>query len=143
MEEEPDRDIKSLPNCLHHVCNIPSSTRSTGKTKLSGLTVNTYPHLIFADDIVLIANSTSKLQEMLQDTHDISKPVGLKMYLGNAKVMYNKHVNKDDVIVDGKQIEEVDRYVYLGQMVTKDDDQVEGMKRIRQGWNAFCKVDNM
>ena len=31
-------------------------------------------HLIFADDIVLIANSTSKLQEILQDIHDISKP---------------------------------------------------------------------
>ena len=39
-------------------------------------------HLIFADDIVLIANSTSKLQEMLQDIHDISKPVGLKMHVG-------------------------------------------------------------
>ena len=54
-------------------------------------------HLIFADDIVFIVNSTSRLQEMLQDIHDISKPVGLKMHLGKAKVMCNKHVNKDDV----------------------------------------------
>ena len=71
-------------------------------------------HLIFADDIVLIANSTSKLQEMIQDIHDISKPGGLKMHLGKTKVMCNKHVNKDDVIVDGKEIEEVHRYVYIG-----------------------------
>ena len=75
--------------------------------------------LIFADDIVLIANSTSKLQEMLQDIHYISKPVGLKMHLGKTKVMCNKHVSKDYVFVDGKKIEEVDKYVYLGQM-TKD-----------------------
>ena len=60
---------------------------------------------------------------MLQDIHDISKPVGLKMHLGKTKIMCNKHVNKDDVIVDGKKIEEVDSYVYLGQMVTKDHDQ--------------------
>ena len=51
---------------------------------------------------------------MLQDIHGISKPVGLKMHLGKTKVMCNKHVNKDDVIVDGKKIEEVDSYVYLG-----------------------------
>ena len=101
-------------------------------------------HLIFADDIVLIANSTSKLQDMLQDIHDISKPVGLKMHLGKTKIMCNKHVNKDDVIVDGKKIEEVDSYVYLGQMVTKDQDQIQEMKRrIGQGWSAFCKLDNI
>ena len=101
-------------------------------------------HLIFADDIVLIANSTSKLQDMLQDIHDISKPVGLTMHLGKTKIMCNKHVNKDDVIVDGKKIEEVDSYVYLGQMVTKDHDQIQEMKRrIGQGWSAFCKPDNI
>ena len=43
LEEEPDRETTSLPNCLRLVCNIPSSTRSTGKTRVSGLTVNTYP----------------------------------------------------------------------------------------------------
>ena len=84
-------------------------------------------HLIFADDIVLISNSTSKLQEMLQDIHGISKPVGLKMHLGKTKVMCKKHVNKDDVIIDGKKIEEVDSYVCLGEMVTKDHDQVQEM----------------
>ena len=43
LEEEPDKETTSLPNCLPHVCNTPSSTKSTGKTKVSGLTVNTYP----------------------------------------------------------------------------------------------------
>ena len=57
-------------------------------------------YLIFADDIVLIANSTSKLQEMLQDSNDISKPVGLKMHLGKTKIMCNKHVIKHNVIVE-------------------------------------------
>ena len=90
---------------------------------------NTYPTLFLFDDIVLLVNSTSKLQEMLEDIHDISKPVGLKMRLGKTKVMCNKHVNKDDAIVGGKKIRKVDRYVYLGQMVTKDHDQVQEKKR--------------
>ena len=77
-------------------------------------------HLIFADDIVITDSSISKLKGMLQDIDDISKPVGLKMHLGKTKVICNKHVSKDDVIVDGKKIEEVDIYIYiyLGQIVT-------------------------
>ena len=144
LEEEPDRETTSLPNCLRHVCNTPSSTRSTGKQRCVRIDSEYLSYLIFADDIVLIANSTSKLQEMLQDIHDINKPVGLKMHLGKTKVMCNKHVNKDDVIVDGKKIEEVDSYVYLGKMVTKDHDQVQEMiRRIGQGWSTFCKLDNI
>ena len=46
------------------------------------------------------------------------------MHLGK-KVMCNKHVNKEDVIVDREKIEEVDRYIYLRQMVTKDHNQVQ------------------
>ena len=43
LEEEPDREITSLPNCLRHVCNTPSSKKSIGKAKVSGLKVNAYP----------------------------------------------------------------------------------------------------
>ena len=69
---------------------------------------------------------------MLQDSHDISKPVGLKVHLGKTKVMYNKNVNKDDVIVEGKKIKGFDRYLYPIRMVTKDYDQVREMKRKNQ-----------
>ena len=66
------------------------------------------------------------------------------MQLKKTKVMCNKHVNKDDVIVNGKKIEEVDSYVYVGQMVTKDHNQIQEMtRRIGQGWSAFCKLDNI
>ena len=66
------------------------------------------------------------------------------MHLGKTKVMCNKHVNKDDVIVNEKKIEEVDRNIYLGQMVTKDHDQVPAVKRrMEQGWSAFSKLDNI
>ena len=39
---------------------------------------------------------------------------------------------------------EVDRYVYLRHMVTKNHDQVQEMKRrIGTGWGAFCELDIM
>ena len=78
--------------------------------------------LIFADDIVLIVKSTSELQKMIQDIHETSKPVGLNMHLGKTKVMCNSAVNKIDININGRKIEEVDNYIYLSQMVTKDHD---------------------
>ena len=124
LEEEPDKETTSLPNCLHSCLQHAIINKINWENKGVRIDGEYLSHLIFADDIVLIANSTSKLQEMLQDIHDISKPVGLKMHLGKTEVICNKHLNKDDVIVDGKKIEEVDSYVCLGQMVTKDHDQI-------------------
>ena len=97
---------KLLMSCLQHAIINKINWENKG-VRIDGEYLS---HLIFADDIVLIANST--------------------------KVMCNKHVNKDDV-------EKVNKYVYLGQMVIKDHDQVQKMKRrIGQGWNTFCKLDN-
>ena len=98
-------------------------------------------HLIFTDDIVLIAKSTSELQKMVQDIHEASKSVGLNMNLGKTKVMCNPVVNKMDTNINGKKIEEVDSYIYLGQMVPKDHNQEQELRcRIGLGWTSFGKL---
>ena len=74
-------------------------------------------HLIFAEDIILFAKSPEELTSMLTDIHSTNKPAGLHMHLGITKVMFNDHVNKSTITVDGKIIEEVDSYVCLGKMV--------------------------
>ena len=54
-------------------------------------------HLIFADDIILIAHIPQELQEMLVDINNYSKPVGLNMHLGKTKIMLNNHTEKATV----------------------------------------------
>ena len=76
-------------------------------------------HLIFTNDIILIAHTPQELQEMLVDINNYSKPVGLNMHLGKTKIMLNNHTEKATVEVDGKAIEEVEKYVYLGKTVFK------------------------
>ena len=66
-----------------------SLARSTGKTRGIKINGEYLSHLIFADDIVLIAKSTSELQRMVQVIHETSKPVDLNMHLGKTKVMCN------------------------------------------------------
>ena len=76
-------------------------------------------HLIFADNIVLIAQSPQELQEWLSEIHNFSRPVGLIVHLGNNKMMLNNHINQPAVTIDGTIAEGVDKYVYLGKVVTR------------------------
>ena len=66
-------------------------------------------HLIFADDIVLVAKSPEELESMLTDIHLASKPVGLSMNLSKTNVMLNESATTSTVAVDGNTIEKVDR----------------------------------
>ena len=68
-------------------------------------------HLIFVDDLVLITKSTSELQKMVQGIHESSKPVGLNMHLGKTNVIYNPVVNKTDININERKIEEVNSYI--------------------------------
>ena len=81
---------------------------------------------------------------MVQDIHETSKPVGLNMHLGKTKVMWNLAFNKTDININGRKIEEVDNYIYLSQMVSKDHDQEQELRcRIGLGWAAFGKLDSI
>ena len=63
------------------------------------------------------------------------------MHLGKTKVMFNKNTTKDQIKVSGKEIEEVENYIYLGKMVTSNGDIMPEIKRrITLGWAAFSKV---
>ena len=45
---------------------------------------------------------------------------------------------------NGRKIEEVNIYIYLGQMVTKDHDQEQELRcRIGLGWATFGKLDSI
>ena len=101
-------------------------------------------HLMYADDIALIAQSPQDLQDMLDDINNASKPVGLNMNIAKTKVMLNTHCQKAPVTLDQTIIEEVNNFIYLGKQVTKDGSINEEVKRrIALGWAAFSKVDNI
>ena len=70
LEEEPGKETTSLPNCLPHVCNDAIINKINWENKVVRIDGEHLSHLIFADDIVLIANSTSKLHDMLHDIHE-------------------------------------------------------------------------
>ena len=97
-------------------------------------------HLIFADDIVLLAHHPKEIEEMLTLLNEASKPIGLKMHVGKTKVMLNPLAVKEPIQVDGKIIEAVDKYVYLGKTITYTGD-IEAETN-RPGLEYIWKVES-
>jgi len=91
-----------------------------------GITINgeQLNHLRFADDIVLIGNS-EETEEMLNELNRESKKLGMKINMKKTKVMYNEYVNRKLVHVGGEEVEKVDEYVYLGQLVKMENDKTD------------------
>ena len=127
---------KLFTACLQH--NIINAIDWTNK----GINIDGefLSHLIFADDIVLLAHHPKEIEQMLTSLNEASRPVGLKMHVGKTKVMLNPYAVHEPIRVDGNTIEAVDKYVYLGKTITRTGDIDEEIKkRIGLGWNAFGK----
>ncbi|KAJ8706628.1 hypothetical protein PYW07_012706 [Mythimna separata] len=101
-------------------------------------------HLRFADDIVVMAETTEELSTMLGDLSRASERVGLKMNMDKTKVMVNIHVAPTciPIKIGDSTLEVVDDYVYLGQTVKlgRCNFEKEINRRIRLGWTAFRKL---
>ena len=95
-------------------------------------------NLRFADDILGSSEKPPELQTMLTDLNTENKKVGLKMNKTKTNVMFNSTAQKEPIEIDGEQLEEVDEYIYLGQLIklSKDHDS-EIKRRIKIGWKTF------
>src|SRR5277367_5982391 len=64
----------------------------------------------------------------------------MKMNMKKTKVMCNKYATVRTVKIGNVEVEYVDEYVYLGQLVTMNSDKTDEIKRrISAGWGAFSK----
>ena len=71
--------------------------------------------IIYADDIVIVAEHREELQGALGEWNDIFKKHGLKMNLDKTGVMWvGKHREELNIKLDGKDIKQVKNCLYLG-----------------------------
>ena len=87
----------------------------------------------------MVAEHSNELQQMLTDLNIRSKQIGLTMNLKKTQVMYNELANsRIDVKVENTILEKVQKYTYLGQIITMSPNmELEIKNRISQGWRAF------
>ena len=107
---------------------------------IGGMNIN---NLRYADDTALLALNAADLQTQLKKVNKCGKPYGMEMNVVKTKsmVISNTAHKIVDLELDGKPIEQVSKFVYLGHMTSKDGrGNAEIARRILIAKTAFASM---
>ncbi len=77
--------------------------------------------LRFADDIDLLTETEEDLQKLATELYESGKSYGLMINKEKTKVMVMGKDTRADIRIAGENIELVDQFVYLGSLITRDN----------------------
>ncbi|EYB81048.1 hypothetical protein Y032_0394g639 [Ancylostoma ceylanicum] len=98
-------------------------------------------NLRFADDIVLVANSTAEMETMVNELNVAGLKIGLEMNMSKTQLMVNQWCDAGEVNLAGKTLQRVDSYVYLGRELNmRNNIAPEITRRRRAAWAAFGSI---
>ena len=92
--------------------------------KIAGRNIN---NLRYADDTTLMAESEEELKSLLMKVKEESEKVGLKLNIRETKIMASGPITSWQI--DGKTVETVADFIFLGSKVTADGDCSHDIKR--------------
>ena len=113
--------------------------QNTSGIKISGILIN---NLRFADDINLIDEDVSSLQRQIALTKTAAEQAGLILNINKTKTMVFGDRNIDNSIqIAGNTIENVEKFEYLGSLLTWDNNCSEEIKmRIGKATGAMASL---
>ena len=92
--------------------------------KIAGRNIN---NLRYADDTTLMAESEEELKSLLMKVKEESEKVGLKLNIQKTKIMASGPITSWEI--DGKTVETVSDFIFLGSKITADGDCSHEIKR--------------
>ena len=92
--------------------------------KISGRNIN---NLRYADDTTLVAESKEKLKSLLMKVKEESEKFGLKLNIQKTEIMASGPITSWQI--DGKTMETVTDFIFLGSQITADGDCSHRIKR--------------
>lgn len=96
-------------------------------------------HLRFADDIVLLSESSEQLAHMLESLSHHSNDIGLQINRDKTKIMTNR--DKKLISITSVPMEYVEEYVYLGHLISfRSCTEKEIKRRIKVTWNKYWSM---
>ena len=92
--------------------------------KVAGRNIN---NLRYVDDTTLMAESEEELKSLLMKVKEESENVGVKLKIQKTKIMASGPITSWQI--DGKTVETVADFIFLGFKITADDDCSHEIKR--------------
>ena len=107
--------------------------------KIAGRNVN---NLRYADDITNMAETEEKLKSLLIKVKVESEKVGLKLNIQKTKIMASGPITSWEI--DGKTVETVSDFIFLGSKITADGDCSHEIKRcLLLGRKVMTNLDSI
>ena len=107
--------------------------------KIAGRNIN---HLRFEDDTTLMAESEEELKSLLMTVKEESGKVGLKLNIQKTKIMASTPITS--LQIDGKTVETVTDFIFLGSKITADVDcNYEIKRRLLLGRKVVTNLDSI
>ena len=85
--------------------------------------------LDLADDISLLSHKQQDAQEKLYRVAEEAEKTGLQINIGKTEAMRVNNKQEDPLQLHQETIKEVDKFVYLGSVTSKDGGTDENLKR--------------
>ena len=99
-------------------------------------------NLRYADDTTLLAESKEELKNLLMKVKEESKKAGLKLYIQKTKIMASGPITSQEI--DGKTVETVTDFIFLGSKITADGDCSREIKRcLLLGRKAMTNINSI
>ena len=105
--------------------------RNTGLEEAqAGITIvgRNINNLRYADDTTLMAESEEELKSLLMRVKEESEKVGLKLSIQKTKIMASGPITSWQI--DGKTVETVTDFIFLGSKITADGDCSHEIKKL-------------
>ena len=102
----------------------PRLDESQPEIKIAGRNINNFR---YADDTTLMAESKEELKNLLMKVKKESEEVGLRFNIQKTKIMASGPITSWQT--DGKNVETVTDFVFLGSKITADGDCSHEIKR--------------
>lgn len=100
--------------------------------------------LSYADDVVLISNSYNELQTRLSNTTNDCLKLGLQVNIKKTKSMRINVINNTEFKIDGGQVDDVNKFEYLGSILTPDGGTTADIqRRISIATNTFAGMSRV